>query len=172
MNKRVTKCQFTLSSQKLIVDIKDKVTEIFDLIPEVYKEDIEVYCKHYFPKSSQWKNLNSIKVHGINQPISQIEAELSMKAFEKGFKSTRLDLRGKYSYCPSTTLHYFTITPDLKVYKCNAAIGVRPPIGEITYNGKIEYILEKLSNWLLINPFEDEKCLNCKLLPVCMGDAP
>ncbi|GEM_PF-5431297 len=154
------------------MDVKDRVTEIFDMIPESYRRGIDVYCKHYFPKSSEWGEVISGKPLSYEQFITEAEAKLSMEVFKKGYNSERLKIGGVYYYCPASTLHHFELTPDLKVYKCNVAVGARPPVGEITDDGDIKYNSQELKNWLLIDPFRDEKCKSCKLLPACMGGCP
>ncbi len=159
------RCNFSL-------DVRDKVIEVFDMIPERYRKNINVYCKHYFPKSSEWRGMKLVSSLVHEQSISEVEAGLSMEVFRKGYKSERMKIGGAYFYCPASTMHHFELTPDLKVYKCNVAVGARPPVGEITDEGNIKYNVEELKKWILIDPFEDETCKSCKLLPICMGGCP
>ena len=149
------------------LDVKDEVTEILDLIPLELRKYVTVTYKHYFPKSTEWTKPQSKMVP--LEPVSIIESKLDYIAFQKGYKSVRLELDPKPFYCPSTTAHYFEVSPDLKIYKCNVAAGERPPVGEIDENGNLIYNLPELLNWVNIDPFLDPECLNCKLLPICMG---
>lgn len=151
------------------IDVKDDVTEILDLIPVDFRKYIKVTYKHYFPKSTQWANREPQLQGTILVPHSLVESNLSYYAYQKGYDSVRLELNLKPFYCPSTTEHYFEISPDLKVYKCNVAVGIRPHVGTIDENGNLIYNLPEFLTWVNIDPFVDSDCLDCKLLPICMG---
>ncbi len=149
------------------LDVKDEVTEVLDLIPFELRRHVEVTYKHYFPKSTEWAKPQPKMIP--LEPVSVIESKLDYIAYQKGYKSVRLELDPKPFYCPSTTAHYFEVSPDLKIYKCNVAAGERPPIGEIDKDGNLIFNFPELLNWVNIDPFSDPECLNCKLLPICMG---
>ncbi len=152
------------------MDAKDEMTEILDIIPQKYRKFISVHYKHYFQKSSEWGKCNASRE--IYNNVSLVETQLEQIAFKKGYQTGKFELSLRPYYCQSTTMHYFEITPDLEMYKCNVSIGSRPPIGVIMEDGNPRFNVPELVQWLSINPFEDEECLKCKLLPICMGGCP
>lgn len=78
---------------------------------------------------------------------------------------------GRKSYsCPAEICNYAIINYDGLVYKCNGrnlekdkAEGVLLEDGNIQW--KSSFIVKRSS----VSTFENEKCLNCKMLPQCMG---
>jgi uncharacterized protein len=78
---------------------------------------------------------------------------------------------GRRSYsCPAEICNYAIINYDGLVYKCNGrnlekdkAEGVLLKDGNIQWENS--YIVKRSS----VATFENEKCLECKMLPQCMG---
>lgn len=76
----------------------------------------------------------------------------------------------KFYRCYSDKYHYYAINYDGKLYKCTAqnygndkVIGILQTDGEIKWNDKL------LSKFYSQATFENEKCLKCNKLPICMG---
>ena len=69
----------------------------------------------------------------------------------------------------------FYLLPNLVMCKCANELG-HPAcsFGKILENGDVELDYEKLVSWFNANydVFTNEKCLNCKLLPDCLGGCP
>lgn len=64
------------------------------------------------------------------------------------------------------------ILPDLSVYKCvNDMSYEESCVGNIDSNGEIVFN-NNLYNWNDYSFFEDDKCSNCKYLPMCWGGCP
>lgn len=160
------------------LDVKDKVTHILDMIPNSLRDCISsVSFKHYFSPSSSWvkggdEKRISDKALRDYCSIDEVESELSFTAFKKGYKSVKFEMTRAISTCGADTLHHFEIDPDLNIYKCNVSVGVLPPVGYIDEEGGAKFDMKELTRWLGLDPLEDEKCKECKLLPVCGGGCP
>ena len=64
------------------------------------------------------------------------------------------------------------ILPDLKVYKCiNDMSFEKSYIGKINSDGEIVFN-DNIHIWNDCSFFEDEKCRNCKYMPMCWGGCP
>lgn len=78
----------------------------------------------------------------------------------------------KLNYCCAELMNSFVIDPDGYLYKCWNEVGnVEASVGNIT-QGNYDITCYKNGMWLQRNPFENKKCMDCSLLPVCMGGCP
>lgn len=65
------------------------------------------------------------------------------------------------------------ILPDLSIWKCVNDLRVdEAKIGRILDTGEIELNYGKINNWKNNDPFKDERCCECKFLPICWGGCP
>ena len=78
-------------------------------------------------------------------------------------------LRG--NSCGADTVESMVIAADGNLYKCWSDIGnLKMCFGNINHVEDIR--LDKASVYRQINPLENKKCKECKLLPICMGGCP
>lgn len=73
-----------------------------------------------------------------------------------------------FNYCEVDFVNHFAIDPRGYVHLCGHTFKPEEAIGHIAD----EFSADSLSyycRWININPFDDKKCLACKLLPVCKG---
>ena len=72
--------------------------------------------------------------------------------------------------CYSDKLYHYAINYDGRIFKCTAQdYGDDKSVGQINPDGSLKIRQERLSKLLSKATFENERCLNCKRLPVCMG---
>lgn len=72
--------------------------------------------------------------------------------------------------CYSDKYHHYAINYNGKIFKCTAQdYGDDKVIGELLSNGEILWNDTLLSKLFSHSTFENERCLNCKRLPICMG---
>lgn len=96
-------------------------------------------------------------------------------ARDKKISRKRCELpRPKDIYCRACKVGTFVIDPDLNLYKCENDIGRYEKrissIDDYPYNDEKEKIANK--SYYKWNPFDNEICNNCKLLPICIGGCP
>jgi len=111
----------------------------------------------------------------LNQKEAEkVQMELNFRAVEKGFsiKPIQLGLEPKYVSCPYLTTSSYVIGPQGDLYKCWASLGNKEKmVGEIQEDGSLKvtpYYYEFMSK----DPFTQNKCPNCKFLPLCGGGCP
>ena len=76
------------------------------------------------------------------------------------------------NYCTADNVHSLVLLPERKIHKCWHMVGVdNEVVGKLTRDGELKYN-EKYYKWLAYDPIDDQKCQNCKLLPLCMGGCP
>lgn len=72
--------------------------------------------------------------------------------------------------CYADKLYHYAINYDGKVFKCTAQdYGDDKVIGVLNEDGNITWNAEYLSKLFSKPSFENNRCMNCKALPVCMG---
>jgi uncharacterized protein len=73
-----------------------------------------------------------------------------------------------FNYCEVDLANHFAIDPLGYIYLCGHTFQPDEAIGHINH----DFSDEQLSNyckWINVNPFDDEECRHCRLLPVCKG---
>lgn len=77
-------------------------------------------------------------------------------------------------YCEANTgNNFFYITPDLGLWKClNDLLFEDSKVGFIKEDGKVQLNYKNLTKWYSTNQFNDKKCKECKLLPICFSSCP
>jgi len=76
-----------------------------------------------------------------------------------------------YSECIARSVNGYLVAPDGHLYKCWTDLGnLNEAIGHLS--GK-EFNADNLAKYMVgCDPFHDEKCRECKFLPVCGGGCP
>lgn len=95
----------------------------------------------------------------------------AIKQFVKeGFTIKHGVFKRKHVSCPSDTHDFMIINYDGKLYKCNGrTLTTDSKEGELLNDGTIQWDEAKLRKRFSKITFENPKCLNCKMLPLCMG---
>lgn len=102
--------------------------------------------------------------------FSKIEAEARAMLLDRGFKMRSLFLFPNFASCVAVSANSLVITPKGDTYKCWHVIDdLRERAANIfepaTFN-------KNETKWLAWNPLERDECLNCRVLPLCMGGCP
>lgn len=88
-----------------------------------------------------------------------------------GFKTTEYPMLRK-GFCETISSWSWSFAPNGRVYKCTNDLGnIDESVGYLDQSGKIKWNYN-LVKWLTFNPFEEERCMKCKYLPICMGGCP
>lgn len=95
--------------------------------------------------------------------------ELTGKAIEFGYVVDRTNFfhAGRPYKCYADRLYHGVINYDGKIYKCTAR--TNKEMGKLHESGWIEWDNEVLCKLYATAAFENEKCLKCKHLPICLG---
>ncbi len=89
---------------------------------------------------------------------------------QSGFMIGKLPLPSQIT-CISQSVNAFLIDPEGRMFKCFAKLG--DPSKAMGYIGdKIEYNNENFTGLFRFDPFLDEDCRRCNILPVCLGGCP
>ena len=141
----------------------DDITEVLDEFSDNEKEFFKVYFRPiYNTKEFNSKNDNKLNLEDFYSIAEQ-----------KDFKINFSD-NVRFHHCEGDggeeQIH---IMPDFSVWKCiNNIENEAAKIGKIDNEGNYTIDKNKINNWQKNNPFNDEKCKNCKMLPICWGGCP
>ncbi len=98
--------------------------------------------------------------------------------FDLGTKLGFKVLKEKYNYqtCEACgDRKFFNLMPDLSIWKCINDLGYdKCCIGKIDDNGEVILKPENVVNWYksCMSAFLDKECIDCKMLPDCLGGCP
>jgi len=107
-----------------------------------------------------------------NPEFSKFEVDIILYALKKGFGFVEQKLSAMRTYCGANTMPLFVIDSHANVLKCWCNLGrsEKNKIGSINEEG--EFIISNfnaLARWMSMDPFTNSICLECSVLPICMG---
>ena len=150
------------------VNVDKKTIERVDELLEILEPLKEVIYIGFYPVSFPggcYDETNCLK----GSEFSGLNLALLQKAYERGFRIVSGFVSTGLVYCGAYQLDTLIVSPDGNIYKCVVDIGKEErKIGYLGENG-IEYIYPKMLPWAAYEPFDEEECRNCKVLPACMG---
>jgi len=92
--------------------------------------------------------------------------------FEKaGFRSRFWAYRPfRYKCCYADSINHYVVNYDGRIFKCTARdYGEELTLGHLLKSGEIDWNDGILSKMFVKATFENERCENCRVLPLCMG---
>lgn len=129
--------------------------------------------------SPRWRSHVSFDFQRVWQTVksslneNQTKIQLLEKSKEMGYKQTAMSPAfriGKTHTCYVDRIYHAEINYDGKVYRCTARdYSDKYVVGELLNNGKIQWDEQKIALRYAKATFENEMCLACKYLPLCMG---
>lgn len=102
--------------------------------------------------------------------FSQVEIEYYRILLENGFRIDRLP-SPMSTFCMAQVVNSYLVDPEGYLYRCFNHVGsVEKAAGKINEN--INYQRPNFTRLFRFDPFRDETCRVCNLLPICMGGCP
>lgn len=109
-----------------------------------------------------------------HEHYARVEARLMRLALSNGFKIGNGGLIKKpiHTFCGANSKNYYVVDSKVNLLKCYHDFGAadKHGIGHIDDDGQgVVTNPYNLMKWLGWDPFEIKECMDCKVLPVCMG---
>jgi len=141
-----------------------EVEELLNSFSEQEKKKFEIYFRPIYD-TKEFHNSNSTKNNDL-EPFYIL-------ARERGFR-THYGNYVRFWHCEGDGgLEQIHIMPNLSIWKCVNNMDINEAnIGQILPNGEVVLNKEKIDEWKKNDPFDDEKCSDCVLLPICWGGCP
>ena len=105
-----------------------------------------------------------------NREFSPIERSLVREASRRGFRTLDGYAHPGSAYCGAYQFDTHIVDPRGDVFACVQDVGRHADrTGTLAEDGKLVHNYPVLLPWASWSPFEDEACLECNILPICMG---
>ncbi|WP_292378909.1 radical SAM/SPASM domain-containing protein [Methanosarcina sp. UBA289] len=148
----------------------DNISMLLDVLKENNLSEIFIYLGHVIPYTAGCKSYESSCI--LTEEFSRINQAFYKNLNLMGFEAGRTSFYPRFARaCDANRTNAFVLDPDGDMYKCWTEIGNKTAsIGKIgdlirqdNEKGKHEI------QWLSWEPFEYSECVECKMLPICMG---
>jgi uncharacterized protein len=154
------------------VDKNTSIDNINELLRELdqagLREKIGVNFGHLEAMTSACSNIAESCYNIVE--FSKAEVDYYGSLLANGYVIGKLPLPSVIT-CMSQNINSYLIDPEGRLYKCFANLG--DPSKAMGYIGKeIEYGNHNFTSLFQFNPFLDEECRQCAVLPVCLGGCP
>ncbi|WP_019909302.1 radical SAM/SPASM domain-containing protein [Paenibacillus sp. HW567] len=149
---------------------KDELDDLLQLIKNSdLKEKIHIYLGHVKNSNDCYSKNSCMTTKSFTELSYEFDEKVHNNGFHSGFYSFP-NLTGPY--CTADSMNSMVLDPEGYIYNCWTEVGnVKDSYGSIvdeSFEGNINLRLE----YLLFEPFNNDKCSSCKILPVCMGGCP
>jgi len=166
------------ASQKMAVAVRVNIDRSFsrEIIEEMFdelaaadlKKRVGVYFGMVEPVSEVCGNIAENCFN--NHDFSKFQIELYSLLLEKGFNIHTIP-RPCAFHCMAQTINSFIVDPDGNLYRCLGFTGnPEKSMGNIA--DEIDYGHPNFTEFFDFNPFENDTCRECNILPICMGGCP
>lgn len=137
----------------------ENIDDIIESIKDLDKNKFFIHLERV------WQTKDKTDGHQ-NLLLKEAIRKLSSMGFRVGH-----GIFGKKAYsCPAEIFNYAIVNYDGLIYKCNGRNLIPEKAeGLLLSNGNIQWNNTYLIKRTSVATFENEKCLNCKMLPQCMG---
>jgi uncharacterized protein len=102
--------------------------------------------------------------------FSEAEIEFYRLLLDEGFRIQKLPSPSAV-YCMAQHINGFLVDPEGNLYRCWNHVG-EPERAMGNIKSPIDYQHPNFTRLFYFDPFADEKCMNCDILPLCMGGCP
>jgi uncharacterized protein len=148
----------------------DNISRLLDVLKENDLSDIFIYLGHVIPYTTGCKSYESSCI--LTEEFSTINQAFYENLSLMGFEAGRESFYPRFARaCDANRKNAFVLDPDGDMYKCWTEVGNKTAsIGKI---GDLPQEDNEKENreiqWLAWEPFEYPDCVECKMLPICMG---
>ena len=102
------------------------------------------------------------KIRSFNDKAKSLGFRVADPFITKGLHFCEVDFRDHYIIYPSGNVFLCTHNDDKNNSLFNLSESMLPDLIHSKF-------LPKYTRWMTTGPFEDQKCVTCKLLPACLG---
>jgi uncharacterized protein len=153
------------------------IEELLDCLAAENFDNIRIYPAQVAAYTEICSNVEGTCLH--TEEFDQYETEFYKLLLKKGllqdFGHALPAIKG--NFCCVDQINSFTIAPDGYIYKCWNTIGNKAEaILHVNSKGCTEAERKRMNmqqiKCMTWNPFQEQECLECKYLPLCMGGCP
>ncbi len=145
------------------------ITELLDELEKAgLKERVGVYFGQLEPSTSVCSNISESCYEVAD--FSMVEIDYYRLLLERGFRIDKLPSPA-VTFCMAQNISSFLIDPDGYLYRCFNHVGEKDrSMGNI--RDEINYQHPNFMRLFRFEPYGDNICSKCELLPICVGGCP
>ena len=148
----------------------DDASKLLDILEDNNLKDISIHLGHVAADTAGCKSIENTCT--TMEEFTVLNQTFHETLRQRGFRTGQTPYYPHIAHaCGANRMNAFVLDPDGDMYKCWSEIGDKPArIGNITdfkQRSKEERMHE--IRWLTWEPFEYSDCMECKVLPICMG---
>lgn len=166
-----SKCKLTIRVN-CCDDNVQSIPALLERFPPDIRSKTRIFFRWIWPnEASGYKRFSSSQ--SSSEPYKEL-GELYALARALGWHTNNPHENHGSGYCEVDFRDFYQITPDGNIFLCSHTYQPEDSIGnvcKVVDSGKVinERKVGFLAKWYASNPFTDEECLNCILLPTCNG---
>ncbi len=146
----------------------DSLEEFLESFPKQIRKELSIFFRWVYATEIKGFQDFSSKSKG-DKPYLNL-SKLYRKAMQLGWIAKNPHSKIKNNYCEVDFLDHYYVHPEGDLFLCGHSMEKSDSIGSVNstntiYNTKLDFI----SKWYSQEPFNDDECLVCKLLPQCLG---
>ena len=152
---------------------EDYIEELVDILIAKGLKDIGIHLGHVSAETEACSSIagTCLKTEEYAMNNYKFQRMLNQKKMNSHFYP-----KVKTNYCSADAQNGYVIDAEGYMYKCWCEVGQTDlASGHIVEDDSIRSVQRNMARkavWMTWDPFEFDNCLECKLLPLCMGGCP
>jgi uncharacterized protein len=153
----------------------DRIEELLDILEQNDLKDLTVGLGHVTAYTEACMSISETCLN--TEEYAKKDVEYQKLLYNRGFA---VEFYPNYpgikaNYCCADSVNSFVIDPEGYMYKCWNDVGtIKNAVGNVKTikEAQSDSMYMKNVNYILWSPFDFEECVECALLPICMGGCP
>lgn len=145
---------------------------IYKLLDDLSTKDINRKMLKFTPCKVVGKsNIPGLCNLFSTESFAKIEPKIIEYSLKAGFVTNIIEMGTIQAFCGANRIATYVIDPYANLLKCWCNLGdsKNNNIGFIKDNGEEAIDFPAFAEWAAWDPFEFEECINCRVLPLCLG---
>jgi uncharacterized protein len=145
------------------------IEKLLERFPTVVRARAKIFFRWIWPNKATGYREFASKQRGTEPYRGLAQLYATARAF--GWRARNPHLNKGYGYCEVDYLDHYNIDPYGNIYLCSFTFEEADSIGSLLQGKDVirPHGLDTYVRWYSANPFQDDECVECILLPVCVG---
>ncbi len=145
------------------------IPELLDEVPEAVKNNCVLLFRWVYSHNEGRSPGVEFSANKKGSTPYKNLAPLYELAASKGFTTNSFDEGLSCNFCECDFDHAFQVNYDGDLFMCTHSMDKSEIIGNIHDGFGAQRNLSRYARFINANPFNDQECLDCKILPLCKG---
>ncbi len=145
------------------------IPELLDEVPEAVKNNCVLLFRWVYSHNEGRSPGVEFSANKKGSTPYENLAPLYELAASKGFTTNSFDEGLSCNFCECDFDHAFQVNYDGDLFMCTHSMDKSEIIGNIHDGFGTQRNLSRYARFINANPFNDQECLDCKILPLCKG---